>query len=77
MNKTADAQIPTAWLLIVPFVNFYWLWRFSAGVEKTTNGDTSAGLSFILVLLLGVIGMAVIQSGLNKVAKPAAATAAA
>src|SRR5947208_10264802 len=27
-------EIPTAWLLIVPFVNLYWLWRFAEGVEK-------------------------------------------
>jgi hypothetical protein len=27
------AAIPTAWLLIVPFVNVYWMWRYAAGVE--------------------------------------------
>jgi multidrug resistance efflux pump len=73
MNRTADAQIPTAWLLIIPFVNIFWIWKFSEGVEKTTNKDTSGGLAFVLLFLLGVIGMAIIQSGLNKVASPAAA----
>lgn len=73
MNQSADAQIPTAWLLIVPFVNLYWIWRFASGVEKTTNGDMSGGLAFVLLLLLGIIGMPVVQLSLNKVATAPAA----
>jgi len=36
------------------------------GVGKVTRGETSSGLAFIMLLLLGNIGMAVIQSGFNK-----------
>ena len=72
MNSSADAQIPTAWLMIVPFVNIFWIWKFSAGIEKTTNKEMSGGLAFVLLFLLSFIGMAIIQSGLNKVAAPAA-----
>ncbi len=61
------AQIPTAWLIIVPIANFYWWWRFSEGVELVTDRGMSAIAAFLLVLFLSVIGLAIIQSSLNKV----------
>lgn len=61
-------QTPTAWLIIVPIANFYWWWRFSEGVERVTNRGMSAITAFLLVLFLSVIGLAIIQSSLNKVA---------
>ena len=61
------AQIPTAWLLIVPLANFYWLWVYTKGVEKVTNGATGAMGNFLLLLFLGPIGMAITQSQFNKV----------
>jgi hypothetical protein len=68
------AEIPTAWLMIVPIVNFFWLWKWSQGVEKVTGGSTGAGMAFILMFLLGAIGAAVIQGKFNQVsAAPAAA----
>ena len=62
------AQIPTAWLLIIPFVDFWWLWKFCQGVELVTNKEMGAGVAFLLIFLIGLIGMAIIQSSLNKVA---------
>lgn len=73
MNQLG-ANIPTAWLIIVPFVNFYWLWKYSEGVEKVTNGSISAVLAFVLQALLGSIGGAILQNEFNK---PAAAVAGA
>jgi hypothetical protein len=61
------AEIPTAWLLLVPFVNYYWYWKYSQGAEHVTNGKLSAPLTFIMLLFISVIGMAVVQSELNKV----------
>jgi len=62
------AQIPTAWLLIIPVIDFWWLWKFCQGVELVTNKEMGAGVAFLLIFLIGPIGMAVIQSSLNKVA---------
>jgi hypothetical protein len=62
------ADIPTAWLLIVPFASIYWLWKYSAGIERVTDGKTSQVIAFILLMVLGVIGMAIVQDGFNKVA---------
>ena len=63
----AGADIPTAWLLIVPIASIYWMWKFAGGVEHVTRGKQSQVMAFILMFVLGVIGMAIIQSELNKV----------
>ena len=66
--NTKGAQIPTAWLIIVPIVEWWWLWKFSQGVEMVTNKEMSAVAAFLLLFFLGSIGMAIVQSSLNKVA---------
>ncbi|MCL5773426.1 MAG: DUF4234 domain-containing protein [Firmicutes bacterium] len=66
-NKGAD--IPSAWLIIIPLVNIWWLWKYSEGVEKVTSGKTSGTVAFILLFILGFIGMAIIQDSFNRVGK--------
>jgi hypothetical protein len=65
MNKLG-AEIPTAWLIIVPFINIWWMWKYSEGVEKVTAGKLSGVLAFILLWLLGPIGAAVVQDSFNN-----------
>jgi hypothetical protein len=60
------ADIPTAWLLIVPIASIYWSWKFAGGVEHVTRGKMSQVIAFILMFVLGLIGMAIIQAELNK-----------
>lgn len=60
------ADIPTAWLLIVPLANLYWIWKYALGVEKVSNGKITAVLTLILMLLLSIVGMAIMQSEYNK-----------
>jgi sterol desaturase/sphingolipid hydroxylase (fatty acid hydroxylase superfamily) len=62
---SAGAEIPTSWLLILPFVNIFWLWKWSGGVEHVTRGKSGQAISFILVFVLGIIGMAIVQSAMN------------
>ena len=64
--KLHGAEIPTAWLLIIPIANLYWLWKYSKGVAQVTNGYSSAGGTFALLFFLNVIGMAITQSSFNK-----------
>lgn len=66
LNAAHQADLPTAWLLIVPFANIYWIWRFAGGVEKATG--QSAPVNFLLLFLLSVIGMGIIQSKFNEIA---------
>lgn len=65
MNKRG-ATIPTAWLIIIPIVNIWWMWKYSEGVDKETHGALSTVISFLLLFLLGVIGMMIIQHEFNK-----------
>ena len=66
--NTKGAQLPTAWLSIIPFVSYFWLWKFSEGVEAVTGKRMSAAVAFCLLLFLGIVGMAIIQDKLNQVA---------
>ena len=61
------ANIPTSWCLIFLPTAIWYQWKFAGGVEHVTRGKQSQVLSFILMFLLGVIGMAIIQAELNKV----------
>jgi len=63
---THGAEIPTAWLLIVPIVSIWWMWKWSGGVEHITRGKQSQTIAFILVFLLGIIGMMIVQVAFNK-----------
>ncbi len=75
MNRNG-ANIPTAWLLIVPIVSIYWMWKFSEGVEVVTKGALSGPVAFLLLFLLSIIGMAILQSKFNGVGEdPALAQA--
>jgi len=67
MNQLG-AKIPTAWLVIVPFVNIWWLWEYSGGVERVSKNGLSQVNAFLLVLLLGSIGGAIVQNAFNTVA---------
>jgi Domain of unknown function (DUF4234) len=65
MNQ-AGQKVPTAWWLIVPFANIWWLWAYSVAAENFTNKGISKAAAFWLQLLLGVIGYAVVQSAFNN-----------
>jgi hypothetical protein len=73
MNSSAQAGIPTAWLLIVPIANLFWLWKWSEGVGKATNGGYSGAVAFLLMWILGPIGAAILQAKFNEVAAAAPA----
>jgi len=63
------ADIPTAWLILVPLVSIWWTWKFSEGVEHVTRGGLTGAVAFVLLWLLGLIGMGIVQASLNKVAR--------
>lgn len=74
MKKTKDelnelgAQIPTAWLIIIPIANIYWLYKYAEGFSKVTKKE-SVLLWFIVFFLIGIAMPAIVQSELNKLAK--------
>lgn len=66
MNQLG-ADIPTGWLIIIPFVNLWWMWKYSEGVEQVSRGKLGGAVTFLLLWLLGVIGMAIVQATFNDV----------
>ncbi len=74
--NSLGAKIPTAWLIIVPLVNIWWMWKYSEGVEQVTGGKLNGVLTFILLWLLGSIGAAIVQDSFNNNVSAAPATAA-
>lgn len=75
MNRLGSS-IPTAWLIIIPLINLWWLWKYCEGVERVSGGKLSAVLAFVLLFLLGFIGAAIIQNEFNKVGDQAVAATA-
>jgi len=67
--NSQGASIPTAWLIIVPIANIWWTWKYAEGVDHVTSNKMSAGVAFLLLWLLSLIGMAIVQSAFNKVAR--------
>ncbi len=66
MNQVnTGTRIPTAWLIIVPFVNIWWMWRYAVGVKEFTQNRLSDVGAFLLIFLLGMIGDAIVQSKFN------------
>jgi cytochrome bd-type quinol oxidase subunit 2 len=74
MNHSYRAGIPTAWLILVPFVGaLYWMWKWSEGAEKATGLSTIS--VFLLMILVPIVGIPVMVSKFNE-AKPAVQMAA-
>ncbi len=64
--KARGADIPTFILYFLPFINWYWLWKWCVGVEKVTDRRMGSGVSFLLIFLLGIIGGAFVQNAFNQ-----------
>lgn len=64
--KAAGADIPTTWLIIVPLVNIWWLWKFSVGYEKVSKRQLSAPIVFIILWLLDFLSAGILQYELNE-----------
>jgi cytochrome bd-type quinol oxidase subunit 2 len=70
MNTRYSAGIPTAWLLLVPFVGpLYWMWKWSQGAEKATG--MSGVTVFLLMALVPVVAIPVMVSKFNAATAPA------
>jgi hypothetical protein len=58
-------------LILIPvagaFIWIYFLWQYSAGVEKVTNGKYSQVVAFLLLLLINYIGIGLVQNAYNEI----------
>ncbi len=62
-------DIPTAWLIIIPIANLYWIYKYCEAFATKVKKDDNTILWFILYVLVGIIMPAIVQSELNKIAK--------
>ena len=53
-------KIPTSWLMIIPFVSFYWDWKYSEAVESVSLERYSAGFCFFIIQLKLIIAVILI-----------------
>lgn len=63
------ADIPTAWLIIIPIANVYWFYKYCEGFSKYVKKDDNAVLWFLVYLVASIIMPAIVQSELNKLTK--------
>lgn len=64
--NSLGAKIPTAWLLIIPIANIYWMYRYCEGFSLKVKKDNNAILWFILYILISIVIPGIVQSELNK-----------
>lgn len=50
-------DIPSAWLLLIPFVSFYFDWKYSCAVHSVSRGRLSALSVFLLLELRGIVAL--------------------
>lgn len=67
MNELGG-KIPTAWLLIVPIANIYWIYKYCEAFAQHVKKDNNTVLWFILYMFVGIIMPAIVQIELNKLA---------
>lgn len=63
------ADIPTAWLMIVPIANLYLMYKYCEAFSIRVKKDNNAIMWFILYVIVGIIMPALVQSELNKLAE--------
>ena len=68
MNELG-AEIPTAWLIIIPIANIFWMYKYCEGFSEKVKKDNNPLLWFVLYILVGIIMPAIVQSELNKLVK--------
>jgi hypothetical protein len=57
-------SIPTSWLLLIPLVNIWWMWKYAEAVEDVTKGEIGKVFTFIM-LIISLLGIPVLQSRYN------------
>jgi hypothetical protein len=64
--RARGAEVPPVWHIFIPILGLIWLWKFCKGIDTVSRGRMGAALNLVMILFLGGIGMAVLQSGLRK-----------
>jgi len=63
--KCMGTFIPTGLLIVIPFGNFYFWYKYSEAFVKHIKKDSDPVLYFILLAFVPIVGMFVVQSIIN------------
>jgi hypothetical protein len=66
--NSLGGDIPTAWLLIIPIANIFWMYKYCEAFAVHVKKDNNTLLWFLVYILIGIIMPAIVQSELNKLA---------
>jgi len=66
--NSLGATIPTAWLIIIPIANIFWMYKYCEAFATYVKKDNNTIMWFIVYVLIGIIIPAIVQSELNKLA---------
>lgn len=66
--NTLGAKIPTAWLMIIPIVNLFFIYKYCEGYATVIKKDNNSVLWFILFLFVSIVMPGIVQNELNKLA---------
>jgi hypothetical protein len=66
------AKIPPAWLVVIPIINLYFLYKYCKGISQLAMKDEYPWLWFLLWLLFWPVAVVLFQIGLNGIASPEA-----
>ena len=66
--NSLGANIPTAWLYIIPIVNLYFLYKYSDGFSYYVKKDNAPVAWFLLSIVIKPVFMILVQMELNKLA---------
>lgn len=66
--NSLGGDIPTAWLIIVPIANIYWLYKYADSFSNKVKKDKNGILWFIVFWMIAIIMPAIVQSELNRIA---------
>ena len=61
-------EIPTAWFLIIPLLNIFWIYKYCDAFGKVVKKDDKGIMLLIIWLVLSPIAIYMVQSELNKYA---------
>lgn len=62
------ANIPSTWLMLLPMVNIYWLYRYCEGFAQNVAKDNATVKWFCVHMFFGIVTPYIIQSKLNEFA---------
>ena len=66
--NSLGADIPTAWLLVIPIANLYFWYKYAEGFSMFVKKDNNTIVWFLLYLFLSPIAVIIFQIELNKLA---------